>query len=187
LSKVLPGDALDILTLSISEKEKLHDNMAGLSLDGPGIIYVTSKIVRNDVLNEETYLKWYEEDHIPDILDKTPIKSALRFSNINPKADRPYLLMYPMEDLAAIHGEGFKQLKVKSDFMPDKGAPYDFADLDFRDYKLIQKYDPNGTAEGRKPKRVLKTKLSLNINRENTVHSYRRLRIGPVVERPGSS
>ncbi|KAG4426005.1 hypothetical protein IFR04_000949 [Cadophora malorum] len=121
--------------------------MAGLSLDGPGIIYVTSKIVRNDVLNEETYLKWYEEDHIPDILDKTPIKSALRFSNINPKADRPYLLMYPMEDLAAIHGEGFKQLKVKSDFMPDKGAPYDFADLDFRDYKLIQKYDPNGTAE----------------------------------------
>lgn len=124
--------------------------MASESLEGPGIIYVTSKIVRNDVLNEETYLRWYEEDHIPDILEKTPIKSALQFSNVDPKADRPYLLMYPMDNLADIHGEGFKRLNVFSDLMPDKGAPYDFADLDFRDYKLIQKYEPNGAeTEGR--------------------------------------
>ncbi|KAG4440090.1 hypothetical protein IFR05_004433 [Cadophora sp. M221] len=123
--------------------------MADPTLDGPGIIYVTSKIVRTDVLDEETYIKWYEEDHIPDILDKTPIASAHRFSNVVPKANRPYLLMYPMEDLAAIHGEGFKKLKVNSDFMPENGAPYDYADLDFRDYKLIQKYDPNEVSEGK--------------------------------------
>ncbi|KAH9203624.1 hypothetical protein DL95DRAFT_377594 [Leptodontidium sp. 2 PMI_412] len=124
-------------------------NMADPTLNGPGIIYVRSKLVRTDVLDEETYIKWYEKDHIPDILEKTPIKSAFRFSNVDPKADRPYLLMYPMENLAAIHGEGFKMLNVNSDFMPDKGAPYDYADLDFRDYKLIQKYNPTGNSEGK--------------------------------------
>ncbi|KAK0109530.1 hypothetical protein ONS95_002218 [Cadophora gregata] len=159
----------------LCNKGKLHEfslEMAELTLEGPGIIYVTSKIVCTDVLDDKTYLKWYEEDHIPDILEKTPINSAFRFSNVKPDAERPYLLVYPMENLADIHGEGFKQLRLYSDFMPNKGAPYDFADLDFREYKLIQKYDPRGTA-GEKVKFIATGGFELGLSlKEEHLHDW---------------
>ena len=39
------------------------------AIKGPGVLYVTSRIARDDVLDEDTYFKWYDEDHIDEIVN----------------------------------------------------------------------------------------------------------------------
>jgi hypothetical protein len=113
-------------------------------MKGPGILYVTSKIARTDILNEETYMKWYEDDHIAEIMQTSAIHSALRFKNVDPSVDKPYFVKYPMQDISFTQGEEFRKIKVHSDLLPGGGPIYDLADIDVRYYGLIQIYDPKG-------------------------------------------
>lgn len=112
------------------------------AIKGPGILYVNSKIARPDILDDETYMKWYSDDHIAEIMETSAIHSALRFKDSDPVASKPYLVMYPMEDIAFTQGEEFKNIKVHSDMLPGGGPVYDLADIDVRYYGLIQKYEP---------------------------------------------
>ena len=124
--------------------------MAAANIKGPGILYVNSKIARTDLLNEESYMKWYGEDHIPEIIETSGINSAIRFKDVDPKVPKPYLVMYPMEDLSFTQGEEFKKIRVHSDLLPNGGPIYDLADIDVRYYGLVQNYDPKGpTKEGK--------------------------------------
>lgn len=117
------------------------------AIKGPGILYVNSKIARPDILNEETYIKWYSDDHIAEIMQTSAIHSALRFKDVDPAATKPYLVMYPMQDIAFTQGEEFKKIKVHSDLLPGGGPIYDLADIYVRYYGLIQKYEPNWPTE----------------------------------------
>jgi hypothetical protein len=121
--------------------------MAG-NISGTGLLYVESKITRPDILDEETYFKWYDEDHIAEIMKTSGIKSARRFKNVDPGADKPYLAMYPMEDIAFTRGEEFKKIRIKSDILPATGIVYDLADFDVRYDNLIQVYDPTNKGKG---------------------------------------
>lgn len=110
---------------------------------------MVSKIARPDILDEKTYLKWYEEDHIAEIMQTSSIKSALRYKSLDPSVDKPYLVTYPMEDIAFTQSDEFKKIRVHSDILPNGGPIYDLADIDVRYYGLIQTYDPKGpTKEG---------------------------------------
>lgn len=113
-------------------------------MKGPGILYVTSRIARPDIMDEETYIKWYEQDHIAEIMKTSGIKSALRFKNADISVDKPYFVVYPMQDIAFTQGEEFKKIAVHSDMLPGGGPIYDLADIDVRYYGLIQTYDPKG-------------------------------------------
>ena len=126
--------------------------MAAATMKGPGILYVNSKIARTDILNEESYMKWYGEDHIPEIIQTSGIDSALRFKNVDETVDKPFLVMYPMSDIAFTQGEEFKKIKVHSDLLPGGGPIYDLADIDVRYYGLIQKYEPKGPTSGELPR-----------------------------------
>lgn len=117
------------------------------SIKGPGILYVTSKIARADILDEKAYMKWYEDDHIAEIMQTSEIKSALRYKNIDPSVDKPFLVTYPMTDIAFTQGEEFKKIKVHSELLPGGGPIYDLADIDVRYYGLRQTYDPKGSSE----------------------------------------
>lgn len=119
-------------------------------LSGAGCLYVESSIARTDVLDEETYLKWYDEEHIPEILATGGIKSARRFKNVDPEADKPYLALYPMTDIGFMSTDKFKNISVKSGKLPDTGLVYDLADFDIRYDNLIQVYDPTGKGKGKK-------------------------------------
>ena len=112
-------------------------------LSGPGMLYVVSKIA-SDELDEERYIKWYEVDHIAEIMQTSGIKSALRYKNTDASVDKPYMVTYPMEDLGFTQGEEFKGIKVHSDLLPGEGPIYDLADIDVRYYGLTQTYDPQG-------------------------------------------
>lgn len=95
------------------------------NIKGPGLLYVTSKISRTDILDEETYMKWYDEDHIAEIVETSGMKSAFRYIDLaKSKVDKPYLAFYPLEDLVFTQGEEFKKIKVKSDILPGSGICY---------------------------------------------------------------
>jgi hypothetical protein len=49
-------------------------------VQGPGILYVRSRIASSakDVLDEKTFLKWYDEEHITEVVDTSGIKSGFR-------------------------------------------------------------------------------------------------------------
>jgi hypothetical protein len=39
------------------------------AIKGPGVLYVQSRISRDDILDEETFFKWYDDDHIDEIVN----------------------------------------------------------------------------------------------------------------------
>jgi hypothetical protein len=115
------------------------------NIKGPGMLYVTSKISRPDIMSEETYMKWYDEDHIAEIMETSGISDAYRYIDTDKSADKPYLAFYPMADIAFTQGPEFKTIKVKSDLLPGTGLCYDLADIDVRYYGLTGK---SGTRKG---------------------------------------
>jgi len=143
---------LSIITLGLKSRiipsEVKMSNTSHLAIKGPGLLYVNSKIARTDLLDEERYMKWYGQDHIAEILLTSGFHSAVCFKDINAKADKPYLVMYPMEDIAFTQGEEFKKIKVHSDLLPNGGPIYDLADFEVRYYGLVQKYEPKSTKPG---------------------------------------
>jgi hypothetical protein len=117
------------------------------NIKGPGMLYVTSKISRPDIMSEEVYMKWYDEDHIAEIMETSGISDAYRYIDTDKNADKPYLAFYPMPDIAFTQGSEFKKIKVKSDLLPGSGLCYDLADIDVRYYGLT---GTSGTREGEK-------------------------------------
>ena len=109
----------------------------------PGLLLVNSKIT-NPVLSEETFIRWYSTDHIPEVLNTSGVNSALRFQNKDLKAERPYLVLYPMNNIGFTHSDEFKKIGVYSDLLPDGAPIYDVTDMDVRVYSFIDKYEPNG-------------------------------------------
>lgn len=90
-------------------------------------------------MSEDAYFKWYDEDHIDEIVNTDGIKNAYRYIDTNPKADKPYLAFYPMTDIGFTQGERFKKIRVKSSLLPGTGICYDLADIDVRYLGLIDK------------------------------------------------
>jgi hypothetical protein len=114
------------------------------NIKGPGLLYVNSKIENPDILTESQFLKWYTQDHIPEIIATSGVNSAFRFKSPDEKAEKPYLALYPMEDIAFTQGDEFKKISVHSDLLPNRGPIYDLADFDTRYYGLVQTYAPKG-------------------------------------------
>ena len=117
------------------------------AIKGPGLLYVNSKLA-SDLLDEATYLKWYGEDHIPEVVATSGVDSSLRFKDIDASADKPNLVLYPMKDIGFTQSDEFKKIKVHSDILPEGKPIYDLADLDIRYYGLSQVFDPKKTEPG---------------------------------------
>ncbi|KAI8195224.1 Core atranone cluster (CAC) protein 1 [Colletotrichum sp. SAR 10_65] len=119
------------------------------SIQGPGLLFVNSKIIRPDLIDEDAFFKWYDEDHIAEILATSGIQSAFRFLDVNiGSVERPYLAMYPMRDIGFTKTEEFRNINVSSDMLPNGGPIYDLADFDVRYYKLVQVFDPKKKGKG---------------------------------------
>lgn len=119
-------------------------------LSGPGILSVQSKIIRPDILDEDTYLRWYDDEHVPDLVQKSGIHSGWRYRDTDPDVDR-YWIFYSLKDLAFLRSDEFFSTKFTSDTLPGSGSVIDLADFDSRFYSLTQVYDPTGKGPGRQP------------------------------------
>lgn len=115
-------------------------------IKGPGILWVTGNISKapNNPLTEELFLRWYDDDHIAEIVETPGIHSALRLLHVDKtspygtrECPKPYLATYPMPDLAFTQGPDFKKIRVKSDILPGTGICYDMADLDVGYYAFV--------------------------------------------------
>jgi len=117
------------------------------NIKGPGIMFVNSRISRKDILDEQTYFKWYDEDHIAEIVSTGGMNDAFRYTNTDERASKPYLAFYPMPDLAFTQGDRFRGIRFKSDLLPGTGIIYDMADVDVRYLGLI------GQTERKEPRK----------------------------------
>jgi len=114
----------------------------------PGVLWVNSKLTKPDEVTAETFTKWYQEVHIPDIFKSVGIKSAYRYESVNPDDDRPYLAYYPVEDTGFFDSSDFKAIPVHSDLLPGSKAIFDYADFDTRYYKTTQLFEPENGKPG---------------------------------------
>jgi len=118
------------------------------NIKGPGIMFVNSRISRKDILDEQTYFKWYDEDHIAEIVSTEGMKDAFRYINADERASKPYLAFYPMADLAFTQGDRFRRIRFKSDMLPGTGIIYDMADVDVRYLGLVGQTERKGPKKG---------------------------------------
>ncbi|KXJ97265.1 hypothetical protein Micbo1qcDRAFT_229974 [Microdochium bolleyi] len=122
------------------------------NMSGKGLLYVHSRIT-SELLDEPTLLKWYDEDHIPEIFATGGISSASRFIDEQAKAragegGRPYLHLYPLQDIGFLRTPEFAGISVTSDMLPGSGLVYDLVDFDVRYYNLVQVFDPTNKGPG---------------------------------------
>src|ERR1700753_3919856 len=95
---------------------------------GPGLLYVNSKIIDPATLSVDAYTAWYNDIHIPDIFKEKGISSAFRYQAINAeKVERPYLALYPVENLDYLNSDSFKSIPVTDKSLPGSGAIFDLA------------------------------------------------------------
>ncbi|KAJ1337793.1 DUF4286 family protein [Microdochium nivale] len=121
-------------------------------MSGKGLLFVNSRI-SSDLLDEATLLRWYDEDHIPEILATSGVESAVRFVDEAAKGresegGRPYLHVYPLQDIKFLVTPEFAAISVTSELLPGSGLVYDLVDFDVRYYSLVQVYDPTGKGPG---------------------------------------
>lgn len=118
-------------------------------MSGPGLLFVMARISRPDLMDEPTYMNWYDNDHIAEIIETSGINSAFRFIRPNLGAGSfPYLALYPMDDIAFLQGDEFKKIKVHSDLLPGSGLIYDLADNEVRYYSLQEVTDTKNKGKG---------------------------------------
>ena len=114
---------------------------------GPGTLFVTSRISRDDILDEDTFFKWYDEDHIDEIVHTSGMKSALRYRDVDfeekvQRKEKVFLAIYPIQDMSFLMTDEFRSIRVKSPLLPDTGLIYDLAEMDVRYLGLVEKTEP---------------------------------------------
>lgn len=109
------------------------------AIQGPGMLFVRSRIspTSKNILDEGTFLKWYDDEHIAKVVSTSGIQSAFRYVDVSkslPTGDsqnlKPFLAVYPMRELAFTLSDEFKRINVKSENLPSSGIIYDLADMD---------------------------------------------------------
>lgn len=67
----------------------------------PGLLFVASRIKDTTKTSDEQFNRMYDEEHLPDVLNyKHKVSDlALRYRNTNAESERPYLALYPLEDV----------------------------------------------------------------------------------------
>lgn len=118
-------------------------------IKGPGILYVEASISRPDIMDEATYMNWYDNDHIAEIIETSGVDSAFRYIHKDKgNVHMPYLAIYELRDIAFTQGDEFRKIRVHSKLLPGSGLCYDLADNDVRYCSLVQVYDPTNKGPG---------------------------------------
>ncbi|KAF2646384.1 hypothetical protein P280DRAFT_464617 [Massarina eburnea CBS 473.64] len=116
------------------------------NIKGTGILWVTGNISKSGPLTEPEFTKWYDKDHVPEIVETSGIDNAFRSVHVDKASPygtsgcpKPFLTFYTTKDLAFTQGDEFRKIKVKSDLLPGSQIIYDLADIDVGYYALIGK------------------------------------------------
>jgi hypothetical protein len=110
------------------------------TIKGEGILWVRSRIAQSakDILDEETFFKWYDEEHIGEVVRTSGIRSGFRYLDIDKTSSvgdeenpNPFLAFYPMADLSFTLSDEFRdKIGFYSKNLPGTGIVYDLAEFD---------------------------------------------------------
>jgi hypothetical protein len=111
---------------------------------------------RPTTCNEETWEKWYTEEHLPDLVkNKASTRAALYrevfdvpdlYAFNKEKIPRNYLAIYQTDFKELIKSEENKAVKTTTKLLPEKEIGKN-GEFDLRNYELIHTFDPNGLGD----------------------------------------
>lgn len=129
------------------------------ALTTPGIFLARSKIT-SPALSHETFTKWYEQVHIPDIFKisesfgGTGIISGFRYYSTSPQStSRPYLAIYPLEDVGYLETKEFWSTPVEHAMLDEASGKketkcFELAEFDMLPYQLLKVTQAETAAKG---------------------------------------
>ncbi|KAI0406445.1 hypothetical protein F4802DRAFT_596137 [Xylaria palmicola] len=115
----------------------------------PGLMFVASRVRDRRKTSDVLYNRFYNEEHLPDVLASSQTKLALRYKNLSGDGDNatlPYLALYPVDDAAIIGSpESLKRLEdTKKSRILGCDDIFDLIHFELRAYEKIQAYEASG-------------------------------------------
>ncbi|KAL3484553.1 hypothetical protein BJX62DRAFT_230190 [Aspergillus germanicus] len=108
-----------------------------------GLLYVASRIRSLSQISPDVYNAWYDDIHVPHVLETPGIKQAFRYEPTATSLDSapwPFLALYPIQDIRVFNTEEFASIPLCSDVLPGPThSCLDIADFDNRRYRLVGK------------------------------------------------
>lgn len=108
----------------------------------PGLTFVASNILDPAKTSDEIYNKFYNDEHLPDVLASGVTKLALRYKNASSEAKTPYIALYPVEDINAASEAGetlIRDSRKSTTF--DGNDVYDYIRFHIGRHEKIQTYE----------------------------------------------
>ncbi|KAH6955745.1 hypothetical protein BKA56DRAFT_681514 [Ilyonectria sp. MPI-CAGE-AT-0026] len=94
----------------------------------------------------EHLINWYDNIHIKDVISTSGMRTAYRFSSLNPSNQTPWLVFYPVNDIAFFSTDEFRSIPTGSDKHLGGRQFLDLANGELRILKRL------GVWESEKPK-----------------------------------
>lgn len=105
---------------------------------GTGLLYVGSRTKPDTGITEETYNKWYDDVHVPHIIQTSGVQEAARYAISSSNSDNlnwPFLAIYPINDLRYLTTEEFANIPLTDELLPGPShSCVDCAEFDQRHY-----------------------------------------------------
>ncbi|KAI8633633.1 hypothetical protein F5Y19DRAFT_414299 [Xylariaceae sp. FL1651] len=112
----------------------------------PGLMYVGSRVRNPQRTSDELYNRFYNDEHLPEVLSHGHSKLALRYKNADINAPLPYIALYPIDDASFIGSPTSKQLieDTKRSKMLGCDNIFELIYFEMRPYEKIQTYEAYG-------------------------------------------
>lgn len=132
----------------VEDQETTTESKPLWRMSNPGLLFAASR-VKNPKTSDEKYNRFYNDEHLPDVLTRKAITLALRYKNANQESKRPYLALYPLDDLSSLGSPEMVNLgeETKISRTLDGEDINDHMEFDARPYQKIQTFEGYGHAE----------------------------------------
>jgi hypothetical protein len=109
---------------------------------GPGLGVAFARII-DPALSEAAFHEWYNQIHVPDVIETGAVSAAWRVKSLDPKDPWPYAAVYRLEEFGKL--AELAKLRMTGDMLPDGRPANDFVEFDIRWYTPWQKFDKTGS------------------------------------------
>lgn len=123
------------------------------------LLWVNSRPRPESGVDDGLWLKWYTEEHVPDLVNsKTAVRAAMyreTFDFAGASKEQPprrYLVLYQTDFEECLKSKEYmNDVRHSSELWPATTPTTDVGDFNARNYRLIQDYDPDSRGETAPP------------------------------------
>ena len=118
-------------------------------MPNPGLMFVGSRVLDTKKTSDEKYNRFYNEEHLPDVLNYGMCKVAMRYKNVNTSSPMPYIALYPLDDASILESPKLGSLVEDTTMSKtfDNSDIYEHIHFDLRTYEKIQTFEGYGNAD----------------------------------------